>query len=110
MQDPRIEKLVEETISSLDGAARAEANPFLLTRIFARVQQQAGGQNIWSSLASFLSKPVVALGGLALILSINAVIIFSNTKDNRASQNVAPSKDEFAINVISIYDTENQEP
>ena len=110
MQEPRIEKLVEETISSLDGAARAAANPFLLTRVFARIKQEADEQNVWSRLASFLSKPAIALGGLALIILINVAIIFSNTKDNNAAQNLTPSKDEFAINVISIYDTENQEP
>ena len=111
MQKKSIEKLVEETINSFDGAERAAAKPFLLTRINARMQNQPGTQNIWSWASSFLSNPRVALAGLLLILTLNATIIIKNTnEENNIVQNTAAVKDEFAINVISIYDTENQEP
>lgn len=111
MQKSRIEKLVEETISSFDGAARAAAKPFLLTRINARIQNQSGIQNGWARAGAFLSTPRIALAGLLLILILNATIILqrSNT-DNSLVQDITVVKDEFAINVISIYDIENQEP
>ena len=111
MQKSNIEKLVEETINSFDGANRAEAKPFLLTRIYARMKNESGTQNIWSKAASFLSTPRVALTGLLLIIVLNVTIIIRNS--NAASNTVQPTttvKDEFAINVLSIYDTENQEP
>lgn len=111
MQKPSVEKLVEETINSFDGAKRAAAKPFLLTRVLARMQSTDDTQNFWSRAGSFLSKPGVALAGLLFILLANAAIIMSNTNDaNSTAQGLTSSKDEFAINVISIYDTENQEP
>ena len=55
MQKKSIEKLVEATINSFDGAERAAAKPFLLTRIYARMQNQADTQNIWTSTGFFLS-------------------------------------------------------
>jgi hypothetical protein len=111
MLNQRIEKLVEETINSFDDAKRAEAKPFLLTRIYARMQNQDGSQNIWTRAGSFLSTPRIALAGLLLIIIINATIILKNTNtENNAVQNTTTVKDEFAINVISIYDFENPEP
>jgi hypothetical protein len=111
MQKKSIEKLVEETINSFDGAERSGPKPFLFTRIYARMQNQADPQNIWTRAGSFLSSPRVALAGLLLILTLNATIIIKNTnEENSIVQNTTVAKDEFAINVISIYDTENQEP
>jgi hypothetical protein len=111
MQNSSIEKLVEETINSLDGTKRAEAKPFLLTRIFARMQNQDAPQNIWTKAGSFLSTPRVALAGLLLIIILNATIIMQYTGAiGNPAQNTTTAKDDFAINVISIYDIENQEP
>ena len=111
MKKNSIEKLVEETINSFDGAERATAKPFLLTRINARMQNQPGAQNIWAKAGALLGTPRVALAGLLLILALNATIIIKNTNtDNTIVQNTTVAKDEFAINVISIYDIENQEP
>jgi hypothetical protein len=111
MQKSSFEKLVEDTINSFDGAKRATAKPFLLTRIFARIQNQPGSQNIWVRAGTFLSTPRVALAVLLLIISLNAAIILQRLNtDNSMVQNTTVSKDEFAINVISIYDIENQEP
>lgn len=113
MHPKKIEQLVEETISSLDGTRRAEAKPFLLTRVLARVQAtDAGTDNIWTKAGAFLSRPSIALAGLLFIILVNAVIIISNVNDDRNNtvQQLSAAKDEFAINVISIYDTENMEP
>lgn len=113
MHPKKIEQLVEETFSSLDGVKRAEAKPFLLTRVLARMQaDEAGADNIWTKAGAFLSRPGVALAGLLLIVLMNAAIILSNVngKRNNTVQSLSSAKDEFAINVISIYDTENLEP
>ena len=112
MQKSAIEKLVEDTINSFDGTKRAEATPFLLTRIYARMQNQKGTQNIWARLGVFLSTPSVALTGLLLIIILNTTIIIRNadTGGGDTVQNTTTAKDEYAINLISIYDTENQEP
>lgn len=108
-----IEKLVEETINSVDGINRAEVKPFLLTRIYARIRNREDAQNVWSRTGAFLSKPAIALAGLVLIIIINATIILKYAGANTGSNSIpsaTAAKDEFAINVISIYDIENQEP
>jgi hypothetical protein len=111
MQKSSIEKLVDETINSLNGAVRAEAKPFLLTRIYARMQNEAGLQNIWTRAAAFLTTPRVALAGLLLIVILNVTIIMQRSAGPANTvQNSTSAKDEFAINVVSIYDVENQEP
>lgn len=111
MQKSSIEKLVDETINSLDGAGRAEAKPFLLTRIYARMQNENDAQSFWSRAGSFLSMPRVALAGLLLIVILNVTIILQRSGDTTNTvQNTTAAKDEFAINVVSIYDVENQEP
>ena len=113
MYPKKIEQLVEETISSLDGTRRAEAKPFLLTRVLARMRaEEAVTDNIWTKAGAFLSRPGVAMAGLLLVVLVNAAIIISNMNEgtNAVVQQLSTSKDEFAINVISIYDTENMEP
>ena len=113
MHQKKIDQLVEETIGSLDGAGRAEAKPYLLTRVLARIQaEEAVADNIWTKAGAFLSRPSIALAGLLFIVLVNAAIIISNVNDDRNNtvQQLSAAKDEFAINVISIYDTENMEP
>ena len=111
MHQKPIEQLIAETINSFDGAKRAEAKPFLLTRIFARMQAEPAADNIWTKAGAFLSRPSVALAGILLIVLVNVAIIVSNSNENNNTvQQVSAAKDEFAINVISIYDTENLEP
>ncbi len=112
MDRSNIEKMVEETIQSIDGINKAVPKPYLLTRLNARMQQSML-QNGWTKLGSFLSRPVIALAGILLLLAINVAIISSNTTipdRSLAEQTGSELKDEFAINVVSIYDTENQEP
>ena len=110
MQQQHIEKLIQETMDSFDGAERATTKPYLLTRILAGMKNQPDTQNAWTKMAAIISKPGIALTGLLLILLLNAAIIFGNTGNENPVQNLNTSKDEFAINVISIYDNENQEP
>ncbi len=111
MHQKPIEQLIAETINSFDGAKRAEVKPFLLTRILARMQADAEADNIWTRAGAFLSRPAVALAGILLIVLVNVAIIVSNSNEtNSTVQQLSSSKDEFAINVISIYDTENLEP
>lgn len=111
MQKRDIEKLTDDTINSFDGANRAETKPFLLTRIYARMRSREAAQNIWMKAGSFLSTPRVALAGLALIIILNAAILIRHSNsDENVVQNSNVVKDEFAMNVVSIYDIENQEP
>lgn len=111
MQNSNIEKIVEETINSFDGAERATAKPFLLTRIYARLQNQSSPQDIWARIGSVIASPRVAFASIILILILNAAIFWKRSNaDKNTVVNTSLGKDDFAINVISIYDFENQEP
>jgi len=108
MQNEHIEKLIDETLESINGAKRATPKPFLLTRINARLAEKNALANIWTRVGMILTSPAYAIAGILIILLINAIVI--SQVNTSSSQNSAGTKDEFAVNVVSIYDIENQEP
>ena len=113
MKKISIEQHIEATMNSLDGAGRATPAPFLLTRINAGLLKNDADQNFWSRAFGLISKPQIAFAGILLVAMINiAIIAISNTKKGKsvAEQTVTDNRDEFALNVTSIYDVENQEP
>ena len=56
-----INKLIDEALSSLDGAERATPKPYLFTRLNARMQKEP--ENSWDSDLKFISKPAIAVAG-----------------------------------------------
>lgn len=110
-KEEQISKLIDETLASVDSINRAEAKPFLLTRIHARMNKQI--ESVWEKAGWFITRPAVAFSGLCMIILINlAVIVFNGTADNaNATEQVAQSPtDEFSYTVATIYDTENTQP
>lgn len=75
-QKEKIQQEIEKTLESLNGMKRAEANPFLFTRIKARMTRKAGG---WERTFSFVSRPLVALAVLALVMAMNGWSFFGIT-------------------------------
>ena len=67
-----IEQEVDKTINSLDGAKRAEANPYLFTRIKARLEREE--RSIWSIATAFISRPAVALAAFLVAVLLNAAV------------------------------------
>ena len=111
MKQDQLDKLVKDTISSFDGAKRAEVKPYLLTRVNARISSMDSEGGFWSWTTGILSRPGIAFTGLLVILIVNIVIILNNTRPgNDSTQNLSSAKDEFAITQVSVYDVENQEP
>ena len=73
-----IEEQVEQTLNSLDGAQRAKSNPFMFTRIQARLQ---GSENSrWTAVARVLNRPVFAIATLLLVIMMNAAIFLQNNE------------------------------
>lgn len=110
MNKENINKLVEEALHSVDGISRAEAKPFLLTRIQARMDRQA--ESVWEKAGWFIGRPAVAFAGLCLIILINLSVIMFNQSSNSdtVTEQVAQSpSDEFSYTVATIYD-ENTQP
>ncbi len=66
-------KRTEEILSSLDGIKRASAPEFFYTRLKARMEKEL----LPAARRSGLLKPAFALPLLALILAVNAFVIFA---------------------------------
>jgi hypothetical protein len=105
----KIQQEIEQTLQCLDGAKRAEANPFLFTRIKARMDRKA---NIWERTFSFISKPAIAVAIVVLVMAVNGWALLDNpgsgTSEPVTAENVSELANEYNI-VASVenYDYEN---
>jgi hypothetical protein len=77
-------KWADDVLSSIDGIARAKANPFLFTRIKARIDERYG---IWEKMANFIAKPAFAFASIAFFVAINIGVIILG--QNRQSAQLA---------------------
>ena len=108
-QEHHIDKLVEETINSLDGLSRAKANPFLFTRVEARLRQ--GSKSAWDQAVAFISRPAVALAMLGLVILSNAVAMWqTRSEDLVTDQAQLALSEEYNISVTAFYEEETPEP
>ena len=104
----KIQQELEQTLKCLDGVKRAEANPFLFTRIQARMAKK---DNAWERTFSFISKPAIAMAIVLLVMAVNGwALLGSNSDDNIIgdSANVSELANEYNV-VASVdnYDYEN---
>jgi membrane-bound ClpP family serine protease len=103
MKKADIEKLVDETLSSADGANRATANPYLLTRLNAALQNDK--ESAWERIIAYLSKPAIAMTGLILVIAINVFVIAFNNQ-NMGEEPYTSSYD-YTSSVTLLDDIEN---
>jgi hypothetical protein len=105
----KIQQEIEQTLQCLDGVKRAEANPFLFTRIQARMNKRANG---WEERTfSFLSKPAIAVAIVVLVMAVNGWALWggSGSSENLTSETtVSELANEYNV-VASVdnYDYEN---
>jgi hypothetical protein len=71
---------VEKTLQSLDGLERATANPFLYTRIRAKMMRQENSR--WEKIYSFISRPVIAIAILIAVIMINGWMMYNGSQKN----------------------------
>jgi len=110
MLDKRdIEQRIEDTLNSLDGISRAEANPFIHTRIQARLKRP---KNTVERLVLFAGKPAFAFLVLLIVISTNVMVILQGSDEPSAKQQQSQFvvADEYSNNVQTLYDYENPEP
>lgn len=104
----KIQQEIERTLQSLDGVKRAEANPYLFTRINARMNKKPG---VWEWVSSFVSRPAIAIAIVALVMAINGWALWgSNSADNGtvAADNVSELATEYnTVASVNNYDYEN---
>lgn len=104
-----IQKEVDRTLESLDGVQRAASNPYLFTRIKARMEKGNGGLE---RITSFITRPAVALAILFSVMAINAAVILSSDSADpgTGTENMAITSgiaEEYNISFATIYDLEN---
>jgi hypothetical protein len=102
-----IQDEVERTLLSLEGIRRAEANPFLFTRIKAKMQNRNG----WERVISFISRPVVAAAALMIVIAVNGWAVFGAGTETTARENesvvATDIADEYNLVANVNYDYEN---
>lgn len=110
MDKNKLDKLVEETINSMDAAERAMPAPFLLTRIRTGLAKETLSTP-WEKVSAFLAKPLVAFPALVLVLVLNFWIIRSAVSTDNTLPPADYSKvstDDYSLgNATSLFDIEN---
>ncbi|MGC4100665.1 hypothetical protein [Ferruginibacter sp.] len=110
MKQEDINRLTEEAMNSLDGAGRASAKPYLLTRINAKMQREK--DTAWDRTLKFISRPAVALAGLCFVIAVNAMVATYNYPSGTvtaASDESYASLDEYSSSATVLNDIENIE-
>ena len=105
----KIQQEIEQTLQCLDGVKRAEANPFLFTRIKARIDRKA---NLWERTFSFISKPAIAIAIVMVVMAVNGWALWDNSGSGASETITADNVSELAseYNVVASvdnYDYEN---
>ena len=106
-----INKLTDEALNSLDGAGRATPKPYLLTRINARMQNEQDSS--WDIALKFISRPAVALAGIAFIIAVNAMVVSYNYTQKTTTvtdEATYASVEEYSSTATVLNDIENTEP
>ena len=105
-----MDKRIEETLNSLEGMRRAEANPFLYTRIQARLGRS---RSALEQIVLFAGKPAFAFFVLVIVLVTNLMVMLQGSEEASAvkqEQTQLAVADEYHLDVASLYDYENPEP
>ena len=103
----KIQQEIERTLESLDSVKRAQANPFLFTRIKARMNKKANG---WEGVFSFISRPAIAIAILLLVMAVNGWALWGGPGKTIVDGNASGSELANEYNVVASvnnYDYEN---
>ena len=105
------EQKAAEALNSLDGIQRAAANPFLYTRIMARLEYQ---QNSWSKVVNFIGRPAIAISATIIFISINVAAILQNQKvqplgKSASNETELAFESEFATVNYSLVEANNND-
>ena len=103
--EQQIQQEVDSTLESLDGIQKASANPYLFTRIQARLQKQPSGT--WEGISDFLTRPVVAIATILIVIVVNLAVFFNNSNNTTpaAQDNEQLFASEYNLASNSIYET-----
>lgn len=101
-------RLVNDALSSADGAGRATPKPFLFTRIQAAMQRNR--ETAWERAGKFIARPAVAIAGLCLVLAVNVAVVINSDRKPAIQEDTTTFSDDFSNTVAVVYDIDNNEP
>jgi hypothetical protein len=94
----------EEVINSLEGIQRAEASPFLFTRIQARMKKEENRPEM--VFFRFITRPAFALAFALLFIAINGYLISNSVNKNNTMDDIGqPLAAEYAQHDLNPYET-----
>jgi chemotaxis methyl-accepting protein methylase len=98
------EQEIEKTLESLNGIQRAAANPYLFTRIKARMQKEEKG--FWELVTGFIAKPAIAIAAILLIVVINLTVFFQSQSEQTSTGQEEEQlfASEYNLSGTTIYD------
>lgn len=99
MNNASREDRVEAALNSLEGIRRAEANPYLYTRIMARMEEQ---KSTWVRLSSFISRPAFAVIVVGFLISINVLVVGFETQDQDNASLTSDQEQVFAAEYATV--------
>ncbi|WP_300602640.1 hypothetical protein [Niabella sp.] len=87
---------IETILNSLDDIRRAEARPFMHTRVMARLREES---NFWTRASSMIAKPAVAVCCLVTIMTVNVyLIVDGNSKQRTETVSAAGTESDILQN------------
>ena len=102
---------IEQMLESLNGMKKAEAPPFLYTRVLARLERTK--TSVWEKISMILARPTVAFACVVMVVILNLFAVFSQTQThsvNPVNSSELVSTDEYSQVSNSFYDIENIKP
>lgn len=66
---------IDDILNSLDGISRADARPFMYTRVMARIREE---NTFLVRAVGFFARPVVAFACLSAVLVANVYTVFNS--------------------------------
>lgn len=94
----------EEVINSLEGIQRVEGNPYLFTRIQARMKREESRPEM--VFFRFITRPALALTIAIFFIAINAYLISNNFSSKQSIDEVGqPLAAEYVQHDLNPYET-----
>jgi hypothetical protein len=100
---------IRQIMDSTNGVQRATANPYLLTVLNQKIEQQP--KNNWEYLSAYLTKPAIWVSAILLVILLNSAVLWMSANSTTAADATIVVSNEDAAESFAIIDqTEIQEP
>ena len=106
----RSQNNIEEILSSLNNVQRAEARPFMYTRVMARLRED-DVKSFSGRVVAFIARPLVAFACLTAVIATNLLFVINSEKAENETVVTATvsSADEFLQNENLVLAVNNLE-